>query len=90
MDTRHDELRDRSRCALRPAAPASPLGRRLCETVQVGGGILIELKGSRQCVEHLRGGMLIAALLETDVVVSAHAGQHRHLLAPQTGRAAPP
>ena len=32
--------------------------------------------------------MLIAALLETDVVVGTDAGEHRYLLAPQARRAA--
>jgi NAD(P)-dependent dehydrogenase (short-subunit alcohol dehydrogenase family) len=54
----------------------------------VGGGVLVQLQGSREGVEHLRGGMLVTALLETDVVVGADAGEHRYLLAPQSGRAA--
>ena len=56
----------------------------------MGGGVLVQLQGSCQGIEHLWRGMLITALLETDVVVSADAGEHRYLFASQAGCAAVP
>ncbi len=56
----------------------------------MGGGVLVQLQDAREGIEHLRGGMLITALLETDVVVGADAGEHRHLFASQAGRPAAP
>jgi hypothetical protein len=49
----------------------------------MGSGVIVELQGSRERFEDLLGGMLIAALLEADVVVAADSGQHRNLLATQ-------
>jgi hypothetical protein len=66
------------------------LRRRLGKGVQVGGGVLVKPQGTRQRIEHLSGRVLIAPLFETDVVVGTDSGEHRHLLAPQTGRAPPP
>jgi hypothetical protein len=57
------------------------LRRRRTETVQVRGRVIVELKGPRKRVEHLCGGVLVTALLETDVVIGADAGEHRDLLA---------
>jgi hypothetical protein len=41
-------------------------------------------------LEHLWRGMAIASLLEANVVVDADAGEHRYLLAPQSGCTAAP
>jgi hypothetical protein len=49
------------------------------------GRIVVELEGPRERSEDLFGGVLVASLLEAHVVVDAHAGQQRHLLAPQPG-----
>ena len=55
--------------------------------MQMGSGVVVELQGSRQRIEDLLGGMLVAPLLEAHVVVAADAGQHRDLLAAQAGNA---
>jgi NAD(P)-dependent dehydrogenase (short-subunit alcohol dehydrogenase family) len=58
--------------------------------VQVLGGVGVELECSRKGVEHLLRGVMVATLLEPDVVVGAHPRQHRDLLTPQTRNAAAP
>ena len=47
--------------------------------MEVRGRFVVQLQGPRQRAENLVGGMLVASLLEPDVVVGAHAGQQRHL-----------
>jgi hypothetical protein len=54
----------------------------------VRGGVLVELQRPRERLEHLLGGVLVASLLEPHVVVDAHAGQQRDLLAAQPAHAA--
>ena len=46
-------------------------------------GVAVEAQRAGQCVEDLLGRVRAAALLEADVVVDAHAREHRDLLAPQ-------
>jgi hypothetical protein len=57
------------------------------EEVGALGGV--EGEHARDGVEHLRGGVDVAALLEPGVPRQPHAGELRHLLATQAGRAAP-
>jgi short chain dehydrogenase len=56
--------------------------------VQIGRGVAVELQGSRERVEDLRGWMLVESLLQAHVVVAADAGQHRDFLAAQPGHPA--
>src|ERR1700730_10974808 len=56
--------------------------------MEMRSGVVVEPEGSRERVEDLLGGMLVAPLLETHVVVAADAGQHRHFLAAQPAYAA--
>ena len=57
--------------------------------MQVGGSGRVELQGAGQGVEDLIGRMLVASLLQPQVVVGADAGQHRELLAAQAGDLCP-
>ena len=78
-----------------PAGACS--GRALCvadgswagKTVQVRSGVVVELKRPCERVEHLLGRMLVSALLEPYVVVSADARQQGHFLAAQAGNSPP-
>ena len=54
------------------------------------GRVFVELQSPRQRVEHLRGRVLVAALLQPHVIVGAHASSQRHLRAPQSSDAAAP
>ena len=57
-----DQLRDGGQRALELASAAC--GRvRLRQDVQIGGGVLVELQRAGHGVDHLRRGVLIAALL---------------------------
>jgi hypothetical protein len=58
------------------------------EAVQVGDGIVIELQGGGQVFEVLVGGVLVAALLQAQVVLGADAGKVGDLLAAQARDAA--
>jgi hypothetical protein len=55
----------------------------------VSDPVVVELQRPAERLDHLLGGVLVEPLLEPHVVVGAHPGQHRHLLAAQTGDAAP-
>ena len=61
------------------------LPHRAREVEQVRGLGLVELERARDRAEHLVGDALEAAALEAGVVVDAHPGEHRHLLAAQPG-----
>ena len=78
-DRRHRKLIDqlaacRRRRASTPAISALA-ARRTGELVQILGGLDVELQRPRQRVEHLGRRVLVAALLEPQVVVGADAGQ---------------
>ena len=64
--------------------------RQVRESVQVGGGVFVELKLAREGVDHLRGGVMVAALFEPQVVVRADAGERRQLLTAQPRNASAP
>jgi hypothetical protein len=53
------------------------------ETVQVGDGLVVELQRGGQAFEDLVGGVLVAALLQAQVVLGADAGQVGNLLTAQ-------
>jgi hypothetical protein len=59
------------------------------ESVQVRGGVVVELQRARQALEHLLRRSVIAALLQAHVVVDAEPGQRRELFATQPRHAAP-
>jgi len=42
----------------------------------------LELQRAGERVDHMRRGMMVAALLQPQVVVRAGAGEHRQLLTP--------
>ena len=57
---------------------------------QVGGAGVVESQRPGQGLDDLAGGVAVPALLQAQVVVGADAGEHRQLLAPQSGGAAHP
>jgi undecaprenyl-diphosphatase len=59
------------------------------EPIQVPRGLTVQSQGPRQGSDHLIGWMAFPPLLQPDVVLAAHAGQHGHFSAPQSGRPAP-
>ena len=68
---------------LGPLAAAAAAHRWCRETMQVRSRVFVELERSGERVEDMRGGVLVTALLEPDVVIGADAGEHRDLLAAQ-------
>jgi hypothetical protein len=58
--------------------------------MQVRGGILVELERAGQRRDDRCGRPDVATLLQPQVVVRADAGEHRDLLAPQSGDSATP
>jgi len=73
----------------RTASAATRAWPRAGQGAQVNGGVIVEPEGTGQGVEDVIGGVTIAALFQTDVVVGADAGKHRELLAPQAGYTSP-
>jgi len=55
----------------------------------VGGRGRVEQQRPGQRVDHLGGRILVASLLQAQVVVAADAGQHRELLAAKAGHPPP-
>jgi hypothetical protein len=62
-------------------AGQSSAGRRVGESVQVLGGVGVELQHRGQRVQHLRGRMVVAALFQSQVVVAADAREQCQFLA---------
>ena len=54
------------------------------QSVQVRGGVVVELQRAGEALEHLLGRPVIAALLQAHVVVDAEPRQRRELLATQS------
>src|SRR6266566_6571132 len=79
---RRDQLCKRVRRTLGLAGTGPGRGR-LCERAQMGGGLVVKPQCPGERVDHLRGGMVVAALLQPQVVIRADAGEHSQLLAPQ-------
>jgi len=65
-------------------------GRRAGESVQVRGGVGVQLQHRGQRVEHLRGRMVVAALFQPQVIVAADAREQRQFLAAKARDPAPP
>ena len=76
-----DQLYDRIRGAF-GLLGARPGRGRLSEPMEMGGGVLVELQCPRERVDHMRRRVMVAALLQPQVVVRADAGEHRQLLTP--------
>ena len=55
--------------------------------MQVRRRLIVQLQCPGQRIQYLWGGVAIPALLEANVVVGAHTGQQRELVAAQTGNA---
>ena len=75
----HQALDPRS-CALPTGARPAPTGGRPRQFLEVPGGGVVQLQGAGERVENLLGGVALASLLEADVVVHAHPGEHRQFL----------
>ena len=56
--------------------------------MQVPRGLDVQLQGARERIKNLRGRIVGASPLESQVVLGADACKHRQLLAAQTGRTA--
>jgi hypothetical protein len=93
-------LDERRRVQPGPDQPSDRIGRalgflgakpgrgRLRERTQMRGGVLVELQRPGERVEHMRRGMMVAALLQPQLVVRTDASERRQLLTPQPRNAA--
>ena len=81
QQARRDALHARPRAAAREPGRASSCRWAVASASSRGAG---------ERVEDLLGRVPVAALLEPDVVVDAHAGEQRELLAPKAGDPAAP
>jgi predicted TIM-barrel fold metal-dependent hydrolase len=87
---RGDEFPDSGRHDLPTRLPTLPARPRCGKSHQVLGGDLVELEYPSQGLEHLEGGVAVAALLEAQVIVHADPREHRHFLTPQACHAPSP
>jgi hypothetical protein len=79
----HDAISCSIEAGARSPGGATPSRRRLREGVQVGGGVLVQPQRAGERVDHLRGGVVVAALFEPKVIVRADAGEQRQLITAQ-------
>lgn len=80
-----DQVLDARAHPLRAGGPTRGIPGRAGERVHVDAGVGFEPQGAGDAVEDLVGGVPVAALFQTQVVLGADAGEEGDLLPAQTG-----